>query len=349
MKTLMLSLILILSTRSLLPTKIIPLTDVFNPDSILVTDNEIYISAFPYIYIYSPKDFKLIKKIGTKGEGPQEFRRFTLLSVRPEYLFVSDRNKVSYFTRDGNYLKEMNSKSIINWGVKPLSEGFVGKSRISENNIQFDTLNLYDSNLNKVKEVCKYKFFYQASCGGKKCDAAEIRGIQFQVSDDKIFYKTSEELVIDMFDKSGNKIKRIKHDYKRIKFSERHQNRFRDYFKTTHQWKRMYDAQIKQEITFPANLPAIQTFIAADKKLYILTYETKEKKSKFVILDFNGTLINELFVPFDQSEYWFHYSLSKALRYNSPTPTFSINNGKLYQLVEEQEENIWALHITAIE
>jgi hypothetical protein len=349
MKIFTLSLMFLLFTVFLFPAKVIPLPGVFNPDSIIVTDNEIYVTAFPNIYIYSHKDFKLKKKFGKRGEGPREFRRFAFLSVRPDYLFVGDRNKVLYFTRGGKYLKEMNTKSIINWGAVPLGDGFVGKSRLTENKIEFDTLNIYDSGLNKVKEVCRYKFFYQISGGGKKCDAVEVRGIQFQVYDDKIFFKTGEDLVIDVFDKSGKKINTIKHDYKRIKFSEADKKRFEDYFKTTRPWKQMYEVQFKKEIFFPGYLPAIQTFIAADKKLYILTYETKERKSKFVILDFNGKLIKEVFVPFDQNEQWFHYSLAKALRYVSQNPTFSIKNGKIYQLLENEEEEIWALHITAIE
>lgn len=351
MKIFNLLLILLLFTVILFPSKVIPLPDVFNPDSILVADNEIYITAFPDIYIYSHKDFKLKKKFGKRGEGPQEFRRFAFLSVRPDYLFVGDRNKVLYFTRDGKYLKEMNTRSIINWGAVPLGDGFVGKSRLSENNLQFDTLNIYDPGLNKVREVCRYEFFYQESGGGKKCHAVEIRGIHFQVHDEKIFFKTGEDFIIDVFDQSGKKINTLKHDYKRIKFSDADKKRFEDYFKTTRPWKQMYDLRFKKEITFPGYFPAIQTFVAADKKLYILTYETKDKdkKSKFVILDIEGKLIKEVFVPFDQSEQWFHYSLAKALRYVSQHPTFSIKNGKMYQLIENEEEECWELHINDIE
>lgn len=349
MRIFILCLVLSLFTVFLFPAKIISLPDVFNPDSIVVTDNKIYITAFPEIYIYSQKDFKLEKKFGKKGEGPQEFRRLAFLSVRPDYLFVGDRNKVLYFTRDGKYLRELNTKSIINWGAVPLGDGFVARSRLSENDIQFDTLNIYDPGLNKVKEVCRYKFFYQTSGGGRKCDAVEVRGIQFQVYDDKIFFKTGEDLVFDVFDKSGERIDTIKHDYKRIKFSEADKKRFEDYFKTTNPWKQRYEIQIKNEIFFPDYLPAIQTFAAADKKLYILTYEAKEGKSKFIIIDVNGKHIKDVFVPFDQGEQWFHYSLAKALRYVSQNPTFSIKNGNIYQLVENEENESWELHISAIE
>lgn len=338
-----------LLTIFLFPATVVPLPDVFNPDSIVVTDNEIYITAFPTIYIYSPRDFRLKKKFGRRGEGPREFRRLALVSVRPGYLLVGDRNKVLYFTREGKYLREINAGSIINWGAVPLGDGFAARSRLLEGNIQFDTLNIYDAGLNKVKEAARYKFFYQTLGGGRKCRAVEVRGIQFQVYDDKIFFKTGQDLVIDVFDQWGEKICTIRHDYRRIKLSGTVKKRFEDYFKTTEPWKRRYDVQIKKEIAFPEYLPAIQTFIAADKKLYVFTYETKAGKSKFVILDIGGKGAREVFLPFDQSEQWFHYSLAKTVRYGSQNPTFSIKNGKIYQLVENEEEEHWELHVSPID
>jgi len=219
--------LILLCSGFLFPTKVVPLPDVFNPDSIIVTDNEIYITSFPSIYIYSAKDFTLKKKIGKKGEGPQEFRHIAYLSVRPEYLFVGDRNKILYFSRDGNYLKEMNTKSII----------------------------YYDSALNKVKEISRYEFFYKTSGASGKCNAVEVRGIQFQVYDDKLFFKTGADLTFDVFDKSGTKTNTIKHDYQRILFPKPTKKGSRTISKPPPHGNKCMKLKLKKKSLFPTNYP----------------------------------------------------------------------------------------------
>jgi hypothetical protein len=90
-------------------------------------------------------------------------------------------------------------------------------------------------------------------------------------------------------------------------------------------------------------------FIVADEKIYVLTYKKEKEKSEFVILDLKGKLLKKVFLPFNQSDEWFHYSLAKATSQASPHATFTIKNGKLYQLIENEDKEIWELHITNIE
>ncbi|MCP4215475.1 MAG: hypothetical protein GY765_12545, partial [bacterium] len=49
-------------------------SDLLKPTSLVVADEQIYITDGPSIYIHSAKDFKLINKFGKVGEGPQEFK-----------------------------------------------------------------------------------------------------------------------------------------------------------------------------------------------------------------------------------------------------------------------------------
>ena len=305
------------------PAAVVPLSDLFNPDSITVDDRQIYITAFPTIYIYSLQDFKLKKKFGRQGEGPQEFNRFALLTIHGDYLVVSDRNKVLYFTKDGDYIKEIKARSIMHWGVRPIGNRFVGKSRFQESNIHFDTANIYDANLEKIKTIFMTKFFFQEEASGKKCDAIEVRGLQFQVFADKVFFKRGKDFIIDVFDPTGKMLYTIQHEYEKIKISEADKARYHDYFKTTRPWKRMYDSLIKKEIYFPDFFPAIQIFIVADGKIYVLTYKKEKEKSEFVILDLNGKLLKTVFLPFNQSDEWFHYSLAKTVSQASPHPRSS--------------------------
>ena len=74
---------------SLLATKTIPLPELTNPAGILVEDDQIYITQFPEIFIYSLKDFKLKKTFGKRGEGPAEFKGYARTAVYPGYIFVN--------------------------------------------------------------------------------------------------------------------------------------------------------------------------------------------------------------------------------------------------------------------
>jgi hypothetical protein len=350
MKTATFVLIWLLVTGSMFSSRVIPLPEeMVNPDSIEADIERIYITSFPTVYILSAGDFKVEKKFGTQGEGPREFTRFARLHIQQDHLLISDRHKVLYFSKEGNYIREMKAQSIMHWGVAPIGNGFIGKSRIGENKIELDIANVYDSNLKKVKHIYRYPFFYQMQGGGKKCDAVEIAGLQFQVHDNKIFFKNGKDFVFDVLNLEGKKLRTIRLDYQRVKISTADKKAYHDYFKSTLPWKQLYDIRFKNEIYFPEYLPAIRRFTAADKKLYVLTYETKNGKSKFIILDLSGQLLKEVYVPFNYGEQWFHHSLAKQIRPGSTHPTFTVKNGILYQLVENEDTEKWELHVVKIE
>ena len=82
------------------------LPQICDPQSIVVDNGQIYIVEYTSIYIYSTKDFKLHRKIGKEGEGPQEFRPLPgiyeiSINVEPDYLLVKSVQRLSYFSRDG--------------------------------------------------------------------------------------------------------------------------------------------------------------------------------------------------------------------------------------------------------
>jgi hypothetical protein len=52
----------------------VELPDLLDPAAIHVDGNRMYITEHATIYIYSTKDYHLIKKFGRRGEGPKEFK-----------------------------------------------------------------------------------------------------------------------------------------------------------------------------------------------------------------------------------------------------------------------------------
>ena len=73
MRSILIFLFLILLLIPVLSAEEVILAEIFNPSSIKVDDQKIYIVQDVNTFIYSVKDFKLINKFGKAGEGPREF------------------------------------------------------------------------------------------------------------------------------------------------------------------------------------------------------------------------------------------------------------------------------------
>jgi hypothetical protein len=115
---------------------IVPLPDLGKPNSITLDNNHIYIADVGHILIYRLKDFHLEKKFGNRGEGPGEFMLNDIdnyglrIIVEPVYILVNSSGKISYFTKQGEFIKE---KKIIDISgqqfFKPFGKKLIGYNR----------------------------------------------------------------------------------------------------------------------------------------------------------------------------------------------------------------------------
>ena len=129
MKKLVLIVLLIILSVFLFGEKIVPLPELQKPENIIIDQGQILMTEFPNVYVYSLEDFKLIVKFGKKGEGPQEFFNYVRIQLdpkQPEYIIVGSHMKMSYFTREGKFVKEARSKGDSGASVyKPLGDKYV--------------------------------------------------------------------------------------------------------------------------------------------------------------------------------------------------------------------------------
>jgi hypothetical protein len=120
------------------------------PNALAVGDNYFYITENSTVYVYSMKDFKLVKKFGKKGEGPREFKGTSTLTVLTDQLMVNSTGKVSFYTIDGTYLKEFNN-IVSGHTFNQLGSRFIGRKSLPDKKGQlWATVNIYDSSFNKV-------------------------------------------------------------------------------------------------------------------------------------------------------------------------------------------------------
>jgi len=297
------------------------------PDTLVVSENIIYISNFPVVYLLSPESFNVIKQFGKKGEGPEEFKQFIRFHLDKDHIVINSSGKMSYYSKDGDFLNE--KKLPGNNVFKPVGENYAGyrlgddkKTRES-----FVAIDIFDHVFKKLKEIHKIPFKFQF--GNQKIHLVRNQG-NFRVWGDKIFVNGGKSEIL-LFSSEGEKIRSIKPDVNKVKITETDKIRYKNYYKNYPEYKQYYDA-VKEWFTFPKYFPSIHEIYVSDNRIYAETHEKKNEKRRFLILNFKGDLLGSVWLkvaeinPLEKHIYTFH-------------------NNKFYQLVDNEESEQWELHI----
>lgn len=311
----------------------IPLHDLTNPDSVSISGDLLVITDGESIHLYSLENFKLLKKFGKKGEGPGEFKFGSggavrlVLQLTPKQILVNSIGRVTFFTRKGEYLQEKKVSSGNHF--MPIGNQYVGYSSFNENKTLFTTINMYDSSFGFVKELYRKLYYVQPNrkfnlirlgCGNK-------RRAWYQVYKNKIYIE-GENNTIHVFDCDGKKKSKIHLGYEKLKISEQQKRTIGE------DLNKLYTSGLMRQLIrekgfFPDYFPA-RAFLISDDFIYIPTYQKNLGRTRFVILDLSGKGVKTRFVPFENKSFL------------NPYP-FTINRGKLYQLVEDDETEEWAI------
>jgi hypothetical protein len=331
--------------------KVIPLPDVVNPASVTLDENQLYITEGTSIYIYSLPDFKLIKKFGKRGEGPREFLPpfggNVNIDVQPDGLMVISAFKLSYFSKQGDYKKELRLPAALltNRPIRPLAMGFAGsalkRGTKAEKSLIMISYNIYDSNFKVVKEFYRIAQEYQGTRSNVQFNPIywTLQEPSLYVYDNKIFlghYGEQERGVIYVFDSNGKKLYDINPPYEKVEFTAEDTVAYKNEFVTgvDKQWYENNNHLFK----FPSYFPPRQYFQVVDQRIYIQTYKRSKQGegTEFLILDLKGAMLKRVMLPL---KYTSHF-----------TPYFyGIKYEKLYQLVENEEEEEYQVHIIDID
>lgn len=325
----MLLLLIIVLANLDLSAKTISFPDLKKPVRIEVDGDGIYINDSMTISIYSLKDFHLVKRFGQKGEGPQEFRQYVNFNVQPDLFVISSLTKVSYFSKRGEFKKEIRVPK--GWTYKPLGKHFVANEFAQEGKTLYKVVYLFDSKFVKIKELFRKEFPFQRAKGRFRVFGTPV---DYWTGNNKVFICGKEDFIIDVFDGDGNQLTALKEDYEKIKLSENHKNGIYDFFRTHPYYKTRYE-WFKKQLVFPDHLPAIRSFFISQQKLFIRTYRKVKDKTEFFIFDMNGKLIKKQFLPI----------IERDIQTSFP---FWVYDGKLYQLYDSPRTESWELQVTEI-
>ena len=324
-----------------LAERIAVLPEINNPGFDFIFDrDQFYVIEGAVVYIYSMRDFKLKKKFGKKGEGPEEFKvridDHVYITPWPEYILVESVGKISYFSRDGRFINERRVPS--NYSLlQPLSVnkfvGFVNELN-KKKRILHQVLGIFDQNLSKVKEICLCDHNLQEK------GLTLLRGtFLFRLYKESIFVSLwGGDFILHCYDKNGElKFTIQDKKFRKRKVSKKDVERIHDYFKLYH--KEFY-AKNKNFIKLKEYWPAIGIFFIDSDIVYVATYVRKLIQQRemwlFYLYDINGKLLKKVYLPLVDRDIW------------APYP-YNIYNGKLYQLIENEDTEQWELHSFPIE
>jgi hypothetical protein len=324
-----------LFTSFIFPEKIATFPDIFKPTGLFLHKDHIYIVEFPLIHIYSLEDFRLIKSFGKKGEGPGEFkRRIARMHFVDNKILVESRDKISYFTLEGKFLEE--KKAIYARGRQffPIGDKFVGIASRRENNTLLRTFNIYNADFKKIKEFFYLKRELQPGRGRRPFDAPFGIG----VCNNRIVLAFQADFVINVFSHSGEKLFTIKEDYEKIKLTEDHKKAAYNWFRVASRGDMRIFELLKRNSVFPDYLPGFRGLSVMDNKVCVRTYKFRDNKLEFYFYDCSGKFLGKKYLPYIVPFYpdWGYAEL------------FKIKNDRLYQLIESEENEVWELHVNAV-
>jgi hypothetical protein len=326
---------------SIFPEKLAVLSDLEKPDSLYVDDQQIIIGDRTSVFIYSAADFHLETKFGSQGEGPGQFLllpgRGLWINVGPDLIFIHSMGKISYFKRNGILIREKRLPAGTIF-FKPVGDRLVGFKNVVESGVIYETINLFDSNLNLQKELFRHKNRVQQN---RREIKLLDRSVILETGREHIFLSASNSLEVMVFDKKGTLVDMIKkEDEKGREVTDRDIKEINNFMKLKYGEGYL---QIKSLIKIPPTYPVIRSRIGLEydynngnQILYIITWNKKGSANVCFLYDIAKKSLAKVHIVM-----------------KSATPilpfAFIIHNSKFYQLVENEETGDWELFVSPIE
>lgn len=295
------------------------------PEIIRVGENLICINEGAVVFLYDLNTFKQIKKFGRRGEGPGEFSSDLIINILKEKIMIESQGKLSFYSFKGDLIKEMPRLPKYR-RLKLLEDRYVASSGILSKEVYHNVAKILDADFNELKTFYHDEAMYHQ----KKQGTNYATTWDFDVSEKKCFIVGSSAFKIDVFNKNGDSLYTISPPYKRVKFPQEFIDAWFKRIKRRRGMNFYYYA--KKKVRWPEFFPAIRDLIVDNGHVYVVTWRRKEQKSEFFIFDLEGKLEKKTWLPLQD------YDDGVALF------PYSLKNNYLYQLIDNEEEEVWELH-----
>lgn len=308
---------------NLLAQKTIEIPDVQKPHQIFVDGNDLYIfdEADYSLHVYTLEPFALKFKIGKKGDGPHDFKYLPFVYVQPDSLAITDFLKTVFFSKDGKALKVKEYKEFADFDTNsemllfPVKESFV---RITaDHGTEKRHVFLLDSGFKTIKKLYEGPFVWRTGAPvHPRTDTLCYKDMIFISDSEKGFYWT-------VFSSQGKLLRVI--------------DRSKDVDKISLTDEKEQDKD--KIVDEPIYYPQLHQYCVADDKIYATTYKKKDDKRELIVLDLEGNIRERMFLPLKSIR-----PQRGVLRFD----LFTVEQGKLYELVKKGEAENWQLVVTEL-
>ena len=306
--------------------KLVTFYEIMKPVQIAVDEDYIYISDQYKVSVYARKGFKLIRKIGRKGEGPAEFQTQPLINITPGHILLYSFNKIALFSSEGKLLKEKKFSNMTIGAVERIGENYV-VNYYSFTEVSIAKIVLFNKNFEETRILYSYKMPVPKIEGGKKVLHLLNPHVSFQCYKDKIYIIDGHKgFYIESFDLNGNSLGVIREKFPKVKVSEQFKAETIKKFLRGFNGLDIKKIKKRFEFRFPGYFPEIRDFSICDGKFYVRTYRNEKGRDEYVILDLKGKKMGNVWLP-----------------QTSPKGYYFYNNG-FYFLQENEDEEVWELH-----
>jgi hypothetical protein len=335
------------------------LEEVLVPEMIQVSGDELYVLEGATIYVYSLKDLKLLRKFGQKGEGPGELKTMAAFpnnfTVYHDYVFVQGFDKVIFFSKQGNVIKEQRFSHKLK--VLPVKEKFVVNTFPfkGQDGKTYGAIKLFDSKMNEIKELYRQEFPVQIHKAANEIPMI-ADALTFRVYDDKIFIEESPKgFLIEVFDYEGKKLYQIEKKYQKSPVTEEYKTLAFNHLKEDFLHKKVnlfvpfhineggWNEFKKWAILiYPDFLPPIRDLFIDNNKIYIQTFKRQANKQEFILMDIKGKTLKTLHLPVVKNSTFAAEMSGLGLKF------CAIDKDRFVYLVENEEEEEWEVHMETI-
>ncbi|MCP4213128.1 MAG: hypothetical protein GY765_00660 [bacterium] len=296
------------------------------PTSIFVDNSQIYIAEKATVSIYGKKDLTLLKKFGKEGEGPAEFKinRASPIILTPlhDKLAITSKGRLSYFKKDGSYIKEMSYSQ--SSPVYPMGNSLLFLKNIDAAGY-VSIYTIANQNFEKIAELDTYTF--PVNFDKKQWDGVFLFSDPV-FSDGYVFLTRGPGIEINGYNSVGKRQIAVKYEDEKVKIPDEYKRVRREKFRAYPDLRRFHTW-----LHFDEHFPGIQALFIFDRHIFVKTYRKKENEAEFLVLNFKGDLKKRVYWPLAYEDYLTTYP-------------YTIHDWKLYQLVEDIDEEEWSLQIT---
>jgi hypothetical protein len=288
------------------------------------------------VYVYSLEDHRLIKKFGKAGEGPTEFK-YNETSGRPlsmciynKQIIVNSDYRLTYFDLDGNFIKV--EKVPVDRLLFPLDGKLLGIGLLpGKDRQQYVGYTLHDKKFSTEKTV----FFSDIEMNNPRKLTLPLTSFTYNPVYKNNFYisVSSNDFKINVYDSNGKKSYVIAKNYPKIKIPATFKDDTLDYFKNHIRFSRSYEF-IKRILDIRDNFPPIRDLQIVDDFIYVLTFKRQAENWELIKMDLKGNEKGRIFITLNTYEPFSFYPI-----------LYSCYKGKIYTLVEDEDEETWKAHV----